>query len=67
MTAFAAGSINENPYFEEWLKQTDVQREREDQLLHADHAHDFERVAELLSFRNLISGSTLTPFRRVLL
>ena len=27
------------------------QRDREDQLLHADRSHDFERVAELLSFR----------------
>lgn len=40
-----------NPYFCEWLQISDGQRDREDRLLHADRAHDFEAVADVLSFR----------------
>lgn len=51
ITTSNAGSNGGNPYFEEWLKQADVQRDREDRLLTADRAHDFETVAEIFSFR----------------
>ncbi len=41
----------ENPYFHEWAKQIDAQGMRQEVLLTADRARDFESVANVLAFR----------------
>lgn len=51
MMAASAPTECENPYFEAWWTQREVQRSREDRLLDADRSRDFTTVAEILSFR----------------
>ncbi len=41
----------ENRYFQEWTQQIEAQRERQEMLLAADRARDFDTVARVLSFR----------------
>ena len=41
----------ENGYFQEWAKQIDAQQERQETLLSADRARNFDGVAKALSFR----------------
>ena len=41
----------ENRYFHEWAKQVDAQRERQEMLLMADRARDFDAVGRVFSFR----------------
>lgn len=41
----------ENRYFQEWAGQIDSQRERQEMLLAADRARDFNTVAKVFSFR----------------
>ena len=45
----------ENRYFQEWAKQIDAQRERQELLLAADRARDFDTVAKVFSFRKSYS------------
>lgn len=41
----------ESPYFQEWARQIDAQRERQEALLTADRARDFDTVAKVFAFR----------------
>ena len=46
------GTFNEeNPYFQEWARQIVAQRKRQETLLAADRAREFDKVAEVFAFR----------------
>ncbi len=46
------GTLNEeNSYFQEWARQIDAQQNRQETLLTADRARDFDMVAKVFAFR----------------
>lgn len=51
MTRSGATLDQDNRYFQEWEKQIDAQRERQETLLAADRVRDFDTVARVFSFR----------------
>jgi hypothetical protein len=51
MTGSEATLSEENPYFQEWTRQIDAQRNRQGMLLKADRARDFDMVAKVFAFR----------------